>query len=116
MTTVTFPDSPPGLFALLPMLLLSAVVIAQNNDLILPDTYRTPLSDLVEEEHSWRAPAEEDNPWRKGSKKSVLQFRKKAEFFPRQTYEKPEPLVSDSLLQNANELERPATNIFKYNF
>lgn len=105
-----------GKLLLAGLIFISLTVFAQTSGIILPDSYRTPLSEIVTENNDWRAPAEEDNPWRKDQKKPALTFRKKAEFFPAFNYEKTDNPVSDSLLQNANELEKPRTNIFKYSF
>lgn len=99
------------------LLLFSLLVFARNDGLVLPERYRTPLSDLATEDNAWRAPEAEANPWRAGQK-PALRFRKKAELFPEASYKdslKYNP-PSSSMLQNADELERAPTNIFRYRF
>jgi len=96
----------------------STVVIAQSNGITnLPESYRTPLSDMVYDDNKqWRVAPEDDNPWREGEEELAIKPRLKTEFFPQVDYEKREDPTSRSLFQNENELERPRTNIFKYTF
>jgi len=101
-----------------PLFFFSAVVLAGMNGYTrLPESYRTPLSDMVYDENKeWRAEPEEENPWRENEEELILQPRLKAEFFPKYNYgtvDNPEP---GSLFQNANEIDKPVSNIFKYTF
>ena len=96
----------------------SFVVIAATNGMIeLPESYRTPLSDMVyENQQEWRAAPEEDNPWREDEEELIINPRLKTEFFPKWDYDTVEDPTTRSLFQNEYELERPRTNIFKYTF
>ncbi len=100
----------------------SAVVFAQSDNLAngitkLPDSYRTPLSDMVyDDNNQWRAEPEEEYPWREGEEEPAIKPRIKTEFFPKYDYETEEDPTTRSLFQNEYELERPRTNIFKYTF
>ena len=95
----------------------SAAVIAQTNGMLeLPESYRTPLSDMVyEEQDSWRAAPAEDNPWREGEEPAIKP-RLRTELFPAYDYDTFEDTTQRSLFQNEFELERPRTNIFRYTF
>jgi len=97
---------------------VSAVVFAKANGLVkLPDSYRTPLSDMVYDHNKeWRVEPEEDNPWREGEEELIIKPRLKAEFFPEWDYDTMDDPTTRSLFQNEYELERPRTNIFKYTF
>lgn len=99
------------------LLLVSAVVVAYSDIYTeVPDSYRTPLSEMIYEGHTeWRAAPEEDNPWRE-KEETIIKPRIKAEFFPDLDYSKPKQPENRSLFQNENELEKPRTNIFKYTF
>ena len=99
------------------LLLASAAVIAQTNGILeLPESYRTPLPDMVyDEQDSWRAAPTEDNPWREGEE-SAIKPRLRTELFPAYDYDTVEDTTQRSLFQNENELERPRTNIFRYTF
>jgi hypothetical protein len=99
------------------LLLVSAAVVAQNDIYTeVPESYRTPLSEMIYEGHTdWRAAPEEDNPWRE-NEEPTIKPRIKAEFFPDLDYSKPKEPENRSLFQNENELEKPRTNIFKYTF
>lgn len=103
-------------FALL--LFASAIVLAQGAGLTeLPESYRTPLSDMIYEDNTdWRAAPEEDNPWRENEDETAIKPRMKPEFFPTPDYSKREDPTNRSLFQNEYELEKPRTNIFKYSF
>ncbi len=97
---------------------VSTAVFAQTNGITqLPESYRTPLSDMVYDDNDqWRTPPEEDNPWREGQKELEIKPRFKAQFFPEYDYDTMDDPTTRSLLQNEYELERPRTNIFKYTF
>jgi hypothetical protein len=97
---------------------ISAVVIAQTNGITkLPETYRTPLSDMVYEDLSeWRSEPEEENPWREKTEEPMIKPRLKVELFPKYNYDSLQNPVSDSLFQNQNEIERPVSNILEYKF
>ena len=93
-----------------------AVFAASNGITSLPESYRTPLSDMTyENNNEWRAEPEEDNPWRE-DKEITIKPRIKTEFFPKYDYDTVDDPTTRSLFQNEYELERPRTNIFKYTF
>lgn len=96
---------------------ISATVYAAANGIAsLPESYRTPLSDMTyDNNNEWRAAPEEDNPWRE-DKEVTIRPRIKTEFFPQYDYDTVEDPTTRSLFQNEYELERPRTNIFKYSF
>jgi len=96
----------------------SAAVYASANGIIqLPDTYRTPLSYLVQEKNKdWRAKPEQDNPWRENNEELVIKSRIKIELFPSYKPDSTGNPVSNSLFQNENEIEKPVSNIFEYTF
>ena len=95
---------------------VSTAVFAQTNGITqLPESYRTPLSDMVYDDNDqWRTPP--DNPWREGQKELEIKPRFKAQFSPEYDYDTMDDPTTRSLLQNEYELERPRTNIFKYTF
>lgn len=97
---------------------VSTAVFAQTNGMTqLPESYRTPLSDMVYDDNDqWRTEPEEDNPWRENQKELEIKPRFKAQFFPEYDYNTMDDPTTRSLLQNEYELERPRTNIFKYTF
>jgi hypothetical protein len=98
---------------------VSAAVLATANGIIqLPESYRTPLSDMVHEhhKHEWRAESDEDNPWREGEEELIIKPRIRTEFFPKWDYDTMDDPTTRSLFQNEYEIERPRTNIFKYTF
>lgn len=99
------------------LLLASAAVIAQTNGMLeLPESYRTPLSDMVyDDQDSWRAAPAEDNPWREGEEPTIKP-RLRTELFPAYDYDTVEDTTQRSLFQNEYELEKPRTNIFRYTF
>ena len=68
---------------------ISAVVIAQTNGITkLPESYRTPLSDMVYDDQSeWRSEPEEENPWREGEEEPLIKPRLKLELFPKYNYD-----------------------------
>ena len=93
-----------------------AVFAASNGITSLPESYRTPLSDMIyDNNNEWRAEPEEDNPWRE-DKEITIKPRIKTEFFPKYDYDTVDDPTTRSLFQNEYELERPRTNIFKYTF
>lgn len=100
------------------LLFVSAVVFAQSNGYTeLPESYRTPLSDMIYEGHTdWRAAPEEDNPWRESEEEQSIKPRIKTEFFPEPDYSTKEDPSSNNLFQNEYEVEKPRTNIFRYSF
>lgn len=96
---------------------MSATVFAAVNGIVsLPESYRTPLSDMTyDDNNEWRVEAEEDNPWREGQEVTIKP-RIKTEFFPEYDYDTVDDPTTRSLFQNEYELDRPRTNIFKYTF
>jgi len=102
-------------FALLMFFFSAAVYAAANGIINLPETYRTPLSDIVHDGHEdWRAKPETDNPWREDSDELIIKPRIKVELFPSYTPDSSGNPVSSSLFQNEDEIEKPASNIFEY--
>jgi len=97
---------------------VSAVVIAQTSGITkLPESYRTPLSDMVYEDmKDWRSEPEEENPWRESDEEPLIKPRLRVDLFPRYNYDSLQNPVSDSLFQNENEIERPVSNILEYSF
>ena len=96
---------------------VSAAVFAQAGITKLPESYRTPLSDMVnDDQKEWRAEPEDENPWRENDEDLIIKPRIKAEFFPKYNYDSLQNPISNSLFQNENELERPVSNIFEYSF
>jgi hypothetical protein len=102
---------------------VSAAVFAQAGIVQLPDTYRTPLSDMVYEDlKEWRTEPEEENPWRENGEEQLIKPRIKVEFFPQYNYDSLhyrdsiEDPVSNSLFNNETEIQRPVSNVFQYTF
>jgi hypothetical protein len=102
---------------------VSAAVFAQAGIVQLPDTYRTPLSDMVYEDlKEWRAEPEDENPWRENGEEQLIKPRIKVEFFPQYNYDSLhyrdsiEDPVSNSLFENETEIQRPVSNVFQYTF
>ena len=102
---------------------VSAAVFAQAGIIQLPDTYRTPLSDMVYEDlDEWRAEPEDENPWRENEEDPTIKPRIKAEFFPQYNYDSLyyrdsiEDPLSNTMFQNETEIERPVSNVFQYTF
>ena len=108
---------PRSQFALPLLLLLSAAAIAGSDGLLeLPEHYRSPLSDVVYEEHpTWRAAPEDDNGWRRGDD-MIQQGRLRREVLPHWDYEQRSDPTLDNTFMNENELARPKTNLFRLNF
>ena len=100
------------------LLLLSAAAIAGSDGLLeLPEHYRTPLSDVVYEEHTtWRATPEDDNGWRRGDDEMIQQGRLRREVLPQWDYEQRGDPTLGSTFMNERELARPKTNLFRLNF
>ncbi len=95
----------------------AAVFAGANGILNLPESYRTPLSDMVyDDNNEWRAAPDENNPWREDEEELILKPRINAELFPRYNYDSVENPNPGSMFQNANELDKPVSNIFKYTF
>jgi len=96
----------------------SSIVFAAANGITkLPESYRTPLSDMVYDDNTqWRVAPEEDNPWREDQEEAMIKPRIKAEFFPKYNYDTVENPNPGSLFQNEYELDKPVSNIFKYTF
>lgn len=96
---------------------VSAAVFAQAGITKLPESYRTPLSDMVnDDQKEWRAEPKDENPWRENDEDLIMKPRIKAEFFPKYNYRSLQNPISNSLFQNENEIERPVSNIFEYSF
>ena len=100
----------------LPLFFVSAVAFAAANGIIqLPNTYRTPLSDMVYDSNKdWRAEPEQTNPWRENGEELIIKPRIKVELFPSYKPDSTGNPVSNSLFQNENEIEKPVSNIFEY--
>jgi len=95
----------------------SAVVFAQGGITNLPESYRTPLSDMTyDDQTEWRAEPKDENPWREGDKELLIKPRIKIEIFPQYTPDSSGNPVSRSLIQNEDEVEKPASNFFEYTF
>jgi len=104
-------------FGLLLLFISTAVFAAANGITHLPESYRTPLSDMVYDDHKeWRVEPDDKNPWREGEEELILQPRLKAEFFPQYNYDSVQNPNPGSLFQNENEIDKPVSNIFKYTF
>ena len=102
---------------LLGLLLVSAIAIADSGALLdLPDSYRTPMSDVIyEEQTTWRAAPQEDNGWRRGDDVAI-DTRSRKEMWPAFDYtDRGDPTLGN-MFMNENELARPKTNVFRYNF
>jgi hypothetical protein len=99
------------------LILVSAIAIADSGALLeLPNSYRTPMSDVIyEEQTSWRAAPQEDNGWRRGDDVAI-DTRRRKEMWPAYDYtERGDPTL-DNMFMNENELARPKTNVFRYTF
>jgi len=103
---------------LLPLMLLSAGVIAGSQGYLeLPEYYRTPLSDVIYDEHkTWRATPEDDNGWRREQGDLIQQGRLRREVLPNVDYDERRDPTLDNIFMNENELARPKTNVFRLNF
>ena len=100
------------------LMLFSAAAIAGSDGLIeLPKYYRTPLSDVIyEEQTTWRATPEDDNGWRRSDDELIQQGRLRKEILPAFDYEQRNDPTLGNMFMNENELARPKTNLFRYNF
>ncbi len=105
------------------LLFASAAVFAQAGIIKLPNTYRTPLSDMVYDDRTkWRTEAKEKNPWREEEENLIVKPRIKIELFPQYNYDSLyyrgniEDPISNSLFQDETEIERPVSNILEYSF
>ena len=99
------------------LLFASAVVFAQAGITKLPESYRTPLSDMVYDDlNEWRTVPEDDNPWRENEEELLIKPRLRVKLFPKYNYDSLENPISNSLFQNENEIERPVSNILEYTF
>jgi hypothetical protein len=100
------------------LLFVSAMVFAQASGITeLPESYRTPLSDMVYEDLTeWRVEPEDEYAWREGAEEPLIKPRLRVDLFPRYNYDSLQNPVSDSLFQNQNEIERPVSNILEYKF
>lgn len=114
----TAPFDTPWHYGLPLLMLLSAVAIAGSDGLLeLPEHYRTPLSDVVYEEHTtWRAIPEDDNGWRRGDDDLIHQGRLRREVLPEWDYDQRSDPTLGNIFMNENELARPKTNLFRLNF
>jgi len=102
-------------FALLMFFASAAAYAAANGIIQLPDSYRTPLSDMMRDNHTdWRSVPKDKNPWREDSEELVIKPRIKVELFPSYKPDSSGNPVSNSLFQNEDEIEKPASNIFEY--
>ena len=110
-------DSRSPWFFISSIFFVSAVVWADSNT-SLPQSYRTPLSEIVHEDHTdWRAVPEQQNPWRENQGEIVFKSRIKAEMFPLYQHEDPIVDAQPSIFpHDGTQQERPVTNIFKYTF
>ena len=97
---------------------VSAMVFAQASGITeLPESYRTPLSDMVYKDMTeWRAEPEEAYAWRESAEEPLIKPRLRVDLFPRYNYDSLQSPVSDSLFQNQNEIEKPVSNILEYKF
>ena len=103
--------------ALLLMLVSAAAIAGSDGLLELPEYYRTPLSDVIYEEHpTWRAAPEDDNGWRRGDGELIQQGRLRKEVLPEWDYEQRGDPTLGNIFMNENELARPKTNLFRLNF
>ena len=103
---------------LLPLMLLSAAAIAGSDGLLeLPQYYRSPLSDVIYEEHpTWRATPEDDNGWRKRDEDLIAQGRLRKEVLPHWDYEDRGDPTLGNIFMNERELARPKTNVLRLKF
>ena len=114
----TADNNSPFNFWLMPLMMFSAVVIAGSQGYLeLPEYYRTPLSDVIYDEHTtWRATPEDDNGWRKGQGDLIHQGRLRREVLPHVDYDQRSDPTLDNIFMNENELAKPKTNVFRLNF
>lgn len=110
--------SNPGHYWLAVLLLFSAAAIAGSDGLLeLPEHYRTPLSEVVYEEHTtWRATPQDDNGWRRGDEDLIQQGQRRREVLPRWDYEERKDPTLGNIFMNERELAKPKTNVLRLNF
>jgi len=102
-------------FAALMFFFSAAAFAAANGVIVLPETYRTPLSDMAQDgNRDWRAEPEQKNPWRENGEELSIKPRLKVKFFPSYKPDSSGNPVSKSLFQNEDEIEKPVSNIFEY--
>ncbi len=116
-TTAVRNSSQPHL-SLFSLMLLSAAAIAGSDGLLeLPQYYRSPLSDVVYEEHpTWSATPEDDNGWRKQDGDLIQQGRLRKEVLPAWDYEDRGDPTLGNIFMNERELARPKTNVLRLKF
>jgi hypothetical protein len=105
-------------FWMFTLMLMSAAAIAGSSGLLeLPEYYRTPLSDVIYDEHpSWRAEPEVDNGWRRGDDNLIQQGQRRKEVLPRWDYEEQDDPTLGNIFMNQYWIQKPKTNVFRYNF
>ena len=115
--TCIYSNSQPQTW-LFSLLLLSAAAIAGSDGLLeLPEYYRSPLSDVIYEEHTtWRATPEDDNGWRRGDEDLIQQGRLRKQVLPEWDYDERSDPTLGNIFMNENELSRPKTNVFRLKF
>ena len=103
---------------------VSAAVFAQANGIVkLPESYRTPLSDMVyDDQKEWRTEAKDENPWRENGEDTAIKPRIKLELFPQYNYDSlyfsdstDDPRMNPTI-HNETEIQRPVSNILEYSF
>lgn len=103
---------------------VSTIVFAQANGVLtLPESYRTPLSDMVyDDQKEWRTEPEDENPWRENGEDQAIKPRMKVELFPQYNYDSLyfrdsiEDPRANTLFYNETEIQRPVSNILEYSF
>ena len=101
------------------LLFFSAIVLAEANGLLkLPESYRTPLSDMAYDDmKEWRAEPEDENPWRRKDDETSIKPRIKLDLFPKYEHEDDLKNPPDGVLfQNVYEISKPVSNILEYSF
>ncbi|MFV2004898.1 MAG: hypothetical protein ACC650_06800 [Gammaproteobacteria bacterium] len=103
---------------------VSAAVFAGANGIVqLPESYRTPLSDMVYDDNDkWRDMPDDKNPWREDEKDQTLKPRIKVKLFPLYNYDSlyyrdsTRDQIPTTLFNDETEIERPVSNLFEYSF
>lgn len=104
---------------LVPLLLISAVAIADRDGLLdLPTSYRTPLPEVVyQDQPTWRAAPQDENLWRRDGTGMIPDFRLRTEVLPVHDYStRQQTTFSGSMFQNENELAKPQMTILRHSF